>query len=78
MLIILISSTSNKLSRKLSRIAEVIQQQDPNNRSLQNTRKHFKGRRINAMDSKKGITTSYATVQTTEIAIRQPVGTKLM
>jgi hypothetical protein len=52
-LIILKSSTSKKLSRMLSRIAEVIEQQDLNNRSLQNTRKHFKGRRINAMNSKK-------------------------
>jgi len=61
-----------------NRIAEVIQQKDPNNRSLQNTRKHFKGRRINAMDSNKRIATRYATVQTIEITIRQPVISKLM
>jgi hypothetical protein len=77
-LILLISSTSKELSRMFNRIAEAIQQQDPNNRSLQNTRKHFKRRRINAVDSNKRITTSYETVHITEITIRQPVGTKLM
>jgi hypothetical protein len=77
-LIILISSTSKTLPRMFNRIAEINQQQGPCNRSLQNTRKHFKGRRINAMDSNKRRTTSYATAQTTEITIRQPAGTKLV
>jgi F0F1-type ATP synthase beta subunit len=46
---------NKKLSRIFNIIGEVVQQKGPNNRSLQNTRKHFKRRRINAMDSNKRI-----------------------
>ena len=51
---------------------------EPKDRSLGNTREHFRGWRINTVDSDKRITTSYVTKQLTDITIREIVGTELI
>ena len=43
-----------------------------------NTRKHFRGCQINAVDSFKRITTSYVTTQPTDITIRETQGTEIV
>ena len=74
--------SNKKISRVFYRIPNVInhyiKQQGTKDRSLTNTRKHFKMRRINVMYSNNKIITSSVTIQPNDISVSQPARTDLM
>jgi hypothetical protein len=79
---ILSSSADKKYLRVLNSIADIInkyiKQQRPKDLSLRNTRKHFEGCRIWAMNSHERIPTGCVTPQPAVIIIQEPTSTELV